>query len=178
MSGSEFGPGGYLPQKAAKRARKIVLREQMGWGWPLAAVAAAVLVAVAGGAYLWFASQPPREPYLPLGSITDVAPDGAATLSPPAAATSGEVVPVLVVRGGGGVRGFRIDGRDARWCDASGRIEGPAAAWLPDGRQVFGPDDPLRAVRTQVFDGTVYADPTTPVPAAARGPAGERPKCY
>lgn len=150
----------------------------MSFGWPLAAVAAAVLVAVAGGAYLWFASQPPGDPYVAVGAITDVPPDGAATLAPPVAATFGEVVPVLVVRAGGGVRGFHIDGRDFRWCDASRRIEGPGAAWLPDGRQVFGDDDPLRAAPIQVFDGVIYVDPITPVAAAARGPAGEPPRCY
>ena len=178
LSGPEFGPGGYLPPKASKRARKIVLREQMGFGWPLAAIAAAVLVAVAGGTFLWFASQPPGEPYVPVGSVTDVPPDGAAMLSPPAASTHGEVLPVLVVRAGGGIRGFRVDGREARWCEASRRIEGPDRAWLPDGRQVFGDDDPLRGVRIQVFDGVVYVDPDTPVAPAGRGPAGAPPACY
>ncbi|HUG87123.1 MAG TPA: hypothetical protein VMM13_21320, partial [Euzebya sp.] len=40
----EFGPGGYLPARAAQRARKIVLREQMGLHWAVAAVVAGLLI--------------------------------------------------------------------------------------------------------------------------------------
>nr|MBA2530088.1 adenosylcobinamide-GDP ribazoletransferase [Euzebyales bacterium] len=66
MKQPDYGPRGYLPERAAKRARKIVLREQMGPAWPLAAVAAALLVGATGLWYLVTAGRPPGPPYTPL----------------------------------------------------------------------------------------------------------------
>jgi hypothetical protein len=45
----DIGPSGYLPPRAAKRARKIMLREPLGLQWAVAAMIAGVLVLVAGG---------------------------------------------------------------------------------------------------------------------------------
>ena len=47
----EYGPGGYLPSKAAGRARKIVLRAPLGIGWIVASVVLAVVIAVVGIVY-------------------------------------------------------------------------------------------------------------------------------
>ena len=44
----DYGPAGYVPPKAAKRARKVVLRAPMGLAWVIAPlVVGVVLVAVA-----------------------------------------------------------------------------------------------------------------------------------
>lgn len=150
----EFGPGGYLPPKAAKRARKIVLREQMGFGWPMAAVAAALLVAIAGGAFLYSFTRPPAYPFIEMQPLTDVPVGGAAMIE----ATAGPV-PALVVRAGGTLRTFHAQDGSIRWCAESARLETADGAWLPDGTLVYG--DVLRSLvplRSTVHDGVIYVD--------------------
>lgn len=172
MSGPEFGPGGYLPPKASKRARKIVLREQMGWGWPLAAAVVAVLVAVAGGWYVITARTPPQDPYLRVGALSLVEPGGAEVLTAGPGGTA-----ALVVRAGGTVRAFRPVPEGIVWCPASQRLETPDGAWAPDGRRVFGDAPSLTPYRSLVFDGTVYVDTVTQMPAPPPAPGGEPPAC-
>ena len=171
MAGPEFGPGGYLPPKAAKRARKIVLREQMGWGWPIAAVGAALLVAVAGGIFLLTANSPPGAPFVALAPLSQVEPAGAAVLS------SSTRVDVLVVRAGGVVRAFRADADGVAWCSQSRRLETDTAAWSTDGRLVFGDAPSLTPLRSTVFEGTVYVDATSPLPPLEPAPRGQPPVC-
>ena len=181
MSGPDFGPGGYLPPKAAKRARKIVLREQMGFGWPLAAVAAAVLVAVAGGAYLYTSSRGPAEPFRALQPLTEVPAGGAATL--PVAGAGDPGVRVLVVRAGGSVRAFLPEPDEVSWCAASQRLETTdgdtprPAAWTADGRLVYGERMSLQPLRSTVYDGIVYVDLETQLPPPAPGPPESPPEC-
>jgi hypothetical protein len=170
VAGPEFGPGGYLPPKAAKRARKIVLREQMGWGWPLAAVAASLLVAVAGGIFLLTSNRPPQAPFVALTALNQVDAAGAGTASAPGLST------VLVVRAGGVVRTFRMPETDVVWCSESRRLESGDAAWNPAGAAVFGRRASLTPLRSVVFDGTVYVDPA-PLPAPASAPGGAAPAC-
>src|SRR5690606_17036265 len=55
----DFGPSGYLPPRAARRARKIMLREPLGLQWAVAAVVAGLLVLLAGAGYLLWQSRPP-----------------------------------------------------------------------------------------------------------------------
>lgn len=174
LSGPEFGPGGYLPPKAAKRARKIVLREQMGFGWPLAAVATALLVAVAGGVYLYTSSRGPTDPFRPVQPLTSVPVAGAATLVVEGASDPG--ASVLVVRAGGTVRAFRPD-QDVAWCPQSQRLESEDSAWTVDGRLVHGPGESLQPVRSVVYDGVVYADLETQLPPPPSGPPGPAPVC-
>lgn len=172
MSGPEFGPGGYLPPRAAKRARKIVLREQMGFGWPLAAVAASVLVLVAGGVFLYLSTRPPSEPFLPVTQLTDVPADGAAigtTVDPPG-------LVALIVRAGGPLRAFEVD-EAPTWCPQSKRLETADAAWTADGRLVYGDRRSLKPLRSVVHDGIVYVDFTTPVPVLGEAPGSEPPVC-
>ena len=170
MTGPEFGPGGYLPPKASKRARKIVLREQMGQGWPLAAIAAAVLVAGAGLVYVLTANRPPGEPFVPVGALTEVPAGQADTLA-------SEGAEALIVRAGGAVRAFRAEPDGVAWCAESRRLETPAAAWTPDGRVVYGDAESLTPLPTTVFDGEIYIDPTRELesPPPARG--SEPPVC-
>lgn len=176
MSGPEFGPGGYLPNKAAKRARKIVLREQMGWGWPLAAVAAALLVGGAGVAYVRTSSRPPGPPYAAVAPISRIDAAGASVMT----GTSGNVLlhPVLIVRAGGPVRAFAVDdAAGVEWCPASRRLETADAAWNPDGRRSFGDGPSLAPLPSVVFNGIVYVDTANPLPRPAAAPAGQPPVC-
>ena len=174
LSGPEFGPGGYLPSKAAKRARKIVLREQMGFGWPLAAVVAALIVAAAGGAYLYTSSRGPAEPFRAVQPLAKIPVGGAATLL--VSGTGDPGVSVLVVRAGGSVRAFLPDA-DVAWCPQSQRLENDDSAWTVDGQLVHGPRRSLQPVRSTVYDGIVYVDVDTQLPPPPPGPAGPPPVC-
>lgn len=166
-----FGPRGYLPPRAAKRARKIVLREQMGIGWPLAAVAAAVVVALVGVTYL-VRSGPPGAPFRAAGPLAEVA---AGTAGVVAVDGGGEL---LVVRAGGRVRTFAPPDTPVRWCADSARLESAGAlVWTLDGILVGGDGTGLRALPSTVYDGTVYADLTTPGRTLPAEPRGERPAC-
>lgn len=175
-----FGPGGYLPERAAKRARKIVLREQMGLQWPVAAGIAALIVLVAGGVFLVTGTGPPGAPYAPVAHIDAVDPRGAAVL-PAGSASSDLTAPVTdlaVVRAGGGVRVFlAVEG--LRWCADSGRLESPAAdgVWNTNGRLVGGPGSSLRPLPAQVYDGVLYVDQTAPGAPAPAEDANEAPTC-
>ena len=172
VTSEEFGPGGYLPPKASKRARKIVLREQMGRGWPLAAVLASVLVAVAGGAYLYVAGRAPAAPFVPAGAITAVPAGGAAVLAP-----AGGGVDVLVVRAGGPVRAFAAPDPVPHWCAASRRLETATGTWAADGRLVGGEGASLQPLRSTVHDGVVYVDSSTTLPAPAPAPGSQPLVC-
>jgi len=172
VSSPEFGPRGYLPPKAAKRARKIVLREQMGMGWPLAAAAAAVLVALAGVAYFLFVMRAPGPPYVDLGAVEQVPATGSAELtSAPAGATA------LVVRSAGAVRAFAAQPPGVAWCAQSRRLETADAAWAADGRLVHGDGQSLQPRRVVVHDGRVYVDVRTQLPRPAPAPGGPPPAC-
>ena len=166
-----FGPRGYLPERAAKRARKIVLREQMGVGWPLAAVAAAVLVAVVGVTYL-ARSGPPEEPFRTAGPLARVAAGSAGVVAVDGAGD------VLVVRAGGRVRTFAPPDARVRWCEDSSRLEAAdGRVWTLDGILVGGDGAGLRAVPSTVYGDTVYADLTSPGRGLPADPRGETPAC-
>lgn len=179
-SSPDFGPGGYLPERAAKRARKIVLREQMGLQWPIAAVLAALLVLLAGGVFLAVGTGPPGPPSKALLEIDEVDPRGAEILP------AGEPRPgfaaarddLAVVRAGGGVRVFSLPGDEVVWCPASGRLEAAdGTVWNANGRRVGGAGRSLAPVAAEVHDGVLYADETSqgaPLPPEARQ---ETPQC-
>lgn len=167
----DFGPSGYLPPRAAKRARKIVLREPLGLAWAIGAVVAGVAVLVAG-VVLLLRIGPPDEPFVPIGPVATVDPRGADTLAAPGGET------VLVVRGAGGVRVFDSPPDGVRWCPATARLEGPAAqVWEPDGRLVGGVGRSLARIPAQVHDGTVYVDPTAAGERRTPRQRGVRPGC-
>lgn len=168
----EYGPGGYLPQRAAKRARKIVLRERMGLGWPLAALAAAAVIAIAGAVFLSTWSSPPPPPWEAAGPLGLV---DRATVLPVGRLEHG----ALIVRAGGGVRAFAGRADPVAYCAPSGRLESAAGVvWGLDGRLLSGQrgERSLRRIPVQVFDGTVYVNPTegSALPA---GPGAAIPVC-
>jgi hypothetical protein len=153
----DYGPRGYLPPRAAKRARKIILREPMGLQWAIAALVAGVLVLVAGGVLLVSRYGPPGPPFVAAGDLSQIDPRGAGAL---ALDGGGEV---LVLRGGGGVSVFRAPADGAAWCATSARLISPGGAvWQRDGRLVGGTGDSLTVLPAQVHDGVVYVDPEAP----------------
>lgn len=168
----DFGPGGYLPRRAAQRARKIVLREQMGLGWPIAAVAAAVVLAIVALVFVLARSGPPGPPFLALAPL-DEAEAGAAT----AVDLPGAPLELLVVRAGGAVRAYEAPADPVTYCRQSRRLEAPAAVWTLRGRLVGGAGESLRPVPTRIHDGVVYVDPTASMPPPSPAPAGETPVC-
>ncbi|CAN5885368.1 hypothetical protein BH20ACT7_BH20ACT7_07530 [soil metagenome] len=167
MGEPDFGPRGYLPQRAATRARKIVLREQMGRGWLLAALGATALVAVAGLAFLLVAGRAPGEPFSPAGPVDKVPQSDA-----------GLVGDVLVVRGAGSVRVFVPPQGAVGWCARTDRLEAPdGRVWTADGRLVGGDGESLTPLRSTVFEGTLYVDRDTPLPSPAPDDRGVVPGC-
>ncbi|MDQ3451493.1 MAG: hypothetical protein M3493_02130 [Actinomycetota bacterium] len=167
MGEPDFGPRGYLPQRAATRARKIVLREQMGRGWLLAALGATVLVAVAGLVFLLVGSRAPGEPFSPAGPVEAVAQGDA-----------GLVGDTFVVRGAGSVRAFIPPQGRVRWCARTDRLEAAdGRVWTADGRLVGGTGESLTPLRSTVFEGTLYVDRETPVPSPAPGDRSAAPGC-
>lgn len=143
-----FGPGGYLPDRAARRARKIMLRAPLGMQWIIASAIAGVVVLVAGLLFLRSADAPPGEPF--------VAAAEAAAVDP---ALEVEGLGVLLVRGGR-IRAFPIGGRGIVWCPQSDSIESASGrVWSPTGRALDGAES-LASHPTVVHDGTVYLDPT------------------
>jgi hypothetical protein len=171
-SREDYGPRGYLPERAARRARKIVLREQMGLGWPLAAIVAAAVVAAVGVAFL-LRSGPPGAPFRPAGPLEAVPASSAVTLP-----VEGADAEVLVARAAGGLRTYAAPGAQVAWCARSRRLESPAGqVWTPEGILVGGTGDSLRPLPSTVYDGTLYVDPAAagaPLPA---DPRGETPAC-
>lgn len=167
----EFGPGGYLPERAARRARKIVLRREMGLQWPIAAGVAAVVVGVLGLIFVLTRTGPPGAPFVAAGDLATVPPRSVAVV------TAGDAE-VLLVRGAGDVAVLAPPDGTVMWCPTSRRIEAAdGRVWTSDGRLVGGPGASLDRHPLQVYDGTVYVDPTarTAVPAAPE--REERPAC-
>jgi hypothetical protein len=177
----EYGPRGYLPERAAKRARKIILREQMGLQWPIAAVAAALVVALAGLVYLATGTGAPDPPAQPLLRIAEVDPRGARVVPAGTPSPDGSPAPtadLAVVRAGGGVRVFLLPSPDVVWCEASGRLESPTGGvWSANGRLVGGEGGSLAPVGATVHDGVLYVDETAVGPPPSPDPRGDEPTC-
>lgn len=167
----EYGPAGYLPPRAAHRARKIVLRGPMGVGWSLAAIVAAVAVLSTGGFFVWSRAQPPGPPLVLAAPLRHIDARGAAVVDVGA-------LPVLIVRAGGSLRAFAAPAVDVGWCEDSQRLERPttASVWALDGALLGGRGRSLPPLRAVVHDGDVYVDPTPGDPAVPR-PAVARPAC-
>jgi hypothetical protein len=143
-----FGPSGYLPERAAKRARKIVLRAPLGMQWIVASLVAGVIVVVAGVLFLQRSGEPPPAPWQPVGALDEVRPTQVV-----------EVLDVLVVAAGGRVRAFAgADGVD--YCPSSNRLESDdGRVWNLTGRGLGGAAS-LAEHPTLVQDGIVYLDPS------------------
>ena len=147
----DFGPRGYLPERASKRARKIVLRAPLGLQWIVAAAAFGVLVLVAG--LLWLgAGGPPGAPFVEAGPLP--AATGPTVTELPAAEAW------LVTGTGPALAVPREQVDQLAWCEASGRLESAdGRVWSATGRGFATPS--LRSHPVVVHDGVVYVDPST-----------------
>lgn len=167
----DYGPQGYLPERAARRARKIVLREPLGTGWIVAAIVGAVIVAIIGVAYLLTQTGPRGEPFVSAGPIESFDPRGADTITL-------DTRDVLVVRGGGGVHAFVPPSGNVAWCSESRRLESDdGRVWDATGRLRGGDGESLVPLPAEAHDGVLYVDPTTELAQPAARPSGETPAC-
>lgn len=160
------GPGGYLPERAARRARKIVLRAPLGLQWVVGALVVGVVVAVAAVAFLTSAGEPPGPPYVEVGPVDALRP-----------ARYDERHGVLLLAASGPVRAFVVPEEPAPvWCERSGRLETEERVWSPTGRALDGGAS-LPQRPTVVVDGVVYLDPTGRLPAPEPEDRRETPTC-
>lgn len=163
----DFGPGGYLPEKASKRARKIVLRAPLGVQW---IVAAAVFGAVVlAGGLLWLnTAGPPGPPYVEAGPVDPTAGPTVVQL---------EGVDAWLVTGAGppmAVVGEQVE--HLSWCEESRRLESrDGRVWTSTGR---GHDTPSLATHPLVVhDGVAYVDPTSVRPGTRPSETAAIPAC-
>ena len=157
----EFGPGGYLPDRASRRARKIVLRAPMGIQWVIGSLVVGVIVAIAG--WLALRDTTPQAPYVEVPTAVADAPGGIATWTP-----DGTDTEILVVTSSTRPRIFAWDGSQPPvLCGATGLLEAPdGSAWRLTGRGLGGTPS-LAEHPLVVDDGVLYVDPSTTIDAPA-----------
>ena len=148
----DFGPSGYLPERASKRARKIVLRAPLGIQWVWASIVAGLLVLVAGVLFLSRADDGPAAPFELVAPVTSLGD-----------ATFDDTRDVLYVTAAGRPRAFDVAALPASpaYCEASRQLEGrDGEAWTLTGRGLGGTPS-LDEHPTVVFEGDLYVDFTT-----------------
>jgi hypothetical protein len=147
----------WLPPKAKLRARKLILRSQLGLPWLLGALAAALLILVAG-ALLLVQSGRPGAPWALVGPAGRF-PEGTVAQTPLAGSATGDVL--VIDRRGGAARGFVAGAGN---CDVVADGDGfsrpcQEARWDADGRPPAGsPGQALRPVRVRLAGGGLYVD--------------------
>jgi hypothetical protein len=167
-----YGPGGYLPERAARRARKIVLREQMSAGWPLAALLAAVVLVVAGGMFVLTRTGAPRPPFEPVAELAEVAPRSTVRVDSDGAG------PLLLAHSGSALRALGAPATDVVLCAASGHLEGAdGSVWRVTGQRLGGTAGSLASYPVRVHAGTVYVDTADPRPPPVPTGTGQAPAC-
>jgi hypothetical protein len=143
-----FGPNGYLPDRAARRARKIVLRAPLGLQWVVASLVAGVVVLVAGVLLLGRGADAPSAPWRALGPVEGLA-----------ASATDPSTGLLVVHVAGRVRAF-VAPDGVAYCAPSNRLEHPdGRVWALTGRGLAGTPS-LVPVPTLTVSGIAYLDPT------------------
>jgi hypothetical protein len=154
-------PGGrvaYLPPRAA-RARKLILRSQLGRGW-IAAAALFGLVILAAGALFLARQGRPGPPWVRVAPISAL-PAGAVT------ETAGPAGQVVVVDRRGGPRAFLAPPGSCPVRAAGGGFARPCAGqrWDAAGSPTAGgaggqpAPPPLRRVPAALAGGALYVDP-------------------
>jgi hypothetical protein len=161
----QFGPRGYLPDRAARRARKIVLRAPLGLQWVVASLVAGAVVLAAGLLLLGRGSAAPGAPWVPVGVVEDL---------PASSRDAG--TDLLVTHVGGRVRAF-VAPDGVAYCTASNRLEHPdGRVWALTGRGYAGVAS-LVAVPTLTHRGEAYLDPTARAQAPEPSPEVSVPGC-
>ena len=149
----DFGPSGYLPERAAKRARKIVLRAPLGAQWIIGALVAGALVVVAGVLFLQSGDAPPPEPWVAVATTAEL---GSSRYDPD--------LDALIVVTGGRARAF-AGAVGVEYCAASNRLESAdGGVWALTGRGLDGTAS-LDEYPTLLSAGVLYVDPTRRIPA-------------
>jgi len=162
----EFGPSGYLPERASQRARKIVLRAPLGAQWIVASLVAGVVVVVAGVWLLLSAGGAPEAPWVAVTEVDDVG----------RALTVAEQ-DVLLVAGAGRIRAFAAAG-EVVFCPDSNRLESPEGrVWSLTGRGLGGAAS-LSEHPTMLHERTVYLDPTIEVAGPDPSDEPAEPACF
>ena len=147
----------YLPPRAVK-ARKLILRTQLGLPWMLAAILFGMVILAAGVLFLVKRGRP-GAPWQRVAPVTRFA-DAAVTETP---LRAGQVL--VVDRREGGVRAFVTAPGACRVQAAPGGFARPCAAqaWNRDGGPAPGGgssgEPPLRAVPATVARGDLYVNP-------------------
>ena len=161
----DFGPSGYLPERASKRARKIVLRAPLGAQWIVASLVAGVAVVVAGVLFLQQSSGTPSAPWTPAAEVAELD-----------RATPGADGTVLLVVGASRVRAF-VDAASLEYCEPTNRLESAdGRVWTLTGRGLGGATS-LDEHPTTIHGGTVYVDPTRRLPGPAASDEPAEPGC-
>ncbi len=156
----DYGPSGYLPERASKRARKIVLRAPLGLQWVVGSLVAGAVVVIAGVLFLQRGANPPGDPWVELAPVTSVA-----------ASEHDPSLDVLVVGAGGRIRVF-AGAADVAYCEASNRLEDAEGnVWALTGRGYGGvaslSEHPVLVWRDIVFvDLERTVDPGPPLAAS------------
>lgn len=162
----DFGPSGYLPDRAARRARKIVLRAPLGIQWVIGSVVVGVVVVVAG--WLALRTSTPGPPYVevPAEEVAVMTQEGAALVT----VDSTEVALVTIL---GRSRAFDWSAPATdlpQYCRESGLLESvDGAAWRATGRGVGGTDS-LIELPSVTVEGRLFVDPTNPLPPLDEDP--------
>ena len=153
-------PGGrvaYLPPRAA-RARKLILRSQLGRGWIVASALFGIVILAAGALFLARAGRP-GPPWVRAAAVSAL-PAGAVT---EVAGPAGQVV--VVDRRDAGLRAFLAPAGPCPVVAAGGGFARPCAGqrWDAAGAPAGGDREealpPLRRVPTALADGALYVDP-------------------
>lgn len=167
----DFGPRGYLPDRASRRARKIILRAPMGIQWVIAALVVGVAVVAAG--WLALRDSAPAAPFVEVPIELAAADGGIAVWEP-----TGTGAEALVVTVDNRTRVFARPGGDLPVvCAESGLLEADdGRAWRVTGRGVGGTPS-LRPHPTVVHDRVLWVDPTTTFEALPPDPDPADPAC-
>jgi hypothetical protein len=145
----------YLPPRAAK-ARKLILRSQLGLPWLVGATVVAGVILVAG-ALLLAGGGRPGSPWVRVDPLAAF-PDGAVAEAGPAALGGRTVV---VDRRDGGLRAFVGPAGGCPVAPDSGGFTRPCTrqSWDADGRPRTPETPPLTRVPTRLAGGDLYVDP-------------------
>jgi hypothetical protein len=155
-------PGGriaYLPPRAA-RARKLILRSQLGRGWIVASALFGLVILVAGVLFLTRDTRP-GPPWVRLAPVSELPAEAVTQVAGPA----GQVV--VVDRRGGGLRAFLAPAGPCPVVAAGSGFARPCAGqrWDAAGAPASGRRDgeeappPLRRVPALFAEGRLYVNP-------------------